>query len=1312
MPEKPESPNALHVYQREVSQSERSSLSVLAALIQPGASVLDLGLGSGALGRHLTRLGLPAPDGLTYNPAEAELARPFYGRVEVANLEDADLLSVFNGQRYDYIVCADVLEHLRNPQRILDACQELLSPGGRLLISVPNVAYAGLLGELMCGEFEYRTEGLLDNTHLRFFTRRSLLRFLRDSGWQVLALETVERDLPDSEFKADLVQLPPAVSRHLLGLPDSLTYQFVVSATVAVTSSASAAHPRFDHDDGMQHAATFSLQLYFGSPEGYTEGRKLLARGQMGQTNQRLEFALPGDGLPITSLRLDPADRPGFLQWHRLALRSADGHVHWQWSAENDGVEPLLKCPSNELVLRPPWTLAHGVTSLLLGNDPFIELPLQSVLARLGPDAAGCVLEVEVGWPMSADYIALLPIVKPLQQRAEQLETQLERSKEEAQSTIQALIQQTQDDANLQRTLQASMLALQESAASKEAQYAKQLKSDAKRHEKELTVQAQRYAVVLSKNNAMERQLDKLQQEFNALAVHLQWIKNSTVFRVTRPLVHFKMKMDRLFGRSLAEPTTQNDEDNNVAQPLANSVTPVERRMVDVIVPVYRGLEDTQRCVLSVLASHVSVPYRLVIINDASPEIEVTQWLRQIQASHGDTIELLENPENLGFVGTVNRGMALHTDRDVLLLNSDAEVANDWLDRLQRAAYSDTQVASVTPFSNNATICSYPEFCKDNELPVGLDTKTLDQYFAKANPGQVVDVPTGVGFCMYIRRDALNAVGLFDTENFGKGYGEENDFCCRAFVAGWRNLHALDTFVRHAGGVSFGASKSQRELAAMETLRRLHPSYEPRVHAFVTQDPAKLARLKTDMARVAHAGLPVVLAVLHDRAGGTRRHPVELAGHLHSKAVFLLLAPLPGERVGLRLLEAPEEHAVVFRLPEQMQSLLFALRALGVAHLHYHHLIGHQELVLDLPAQLGLAYDFTAHDFYSYCPQISLTDHNNRYCGEEGLDQCRTCLKRSPAPGGVDIESWRNKYGPFLQGARHVLAPSRDAAGRIRQFVPQADVRVAPHTDLADLSALPSPQPPLLAASAALKVVVIGALSPIKGADLLETVALQATRNNSPVEFHLLGYAYRHLSTQPRAKLTVHGKYEEADLPALLSWLKPDLVWFPALWPETYSYTLSACLEAGLPVVAPNLGAFGERLQGRAWSWLRPWDATADEFLAFFNQIRDQNFVAGKKPLPVMPIAVSSADEQIRDWDYHRDYLRGVVSLSSTGDLNDDFLRAHQSTGDPGLAGAVQGAKRRLLPALVRLRSSPWLRPVAQAIPLRWQTRVKSWLRR
>ncbi len=246
-----------------------------------------------------------------------------------------------------------------------------------------------------------------------------------------------------------------------------------------------------------------------------------------------------------------------------------------------------------------------------------------------------------------------------------------------------------------------------------------------------------------------------------------------------------------------------------------------------------------------------------------------------------------------------------------------------------QAAYGDAKVASVTPFSNNATICSYPRFCKDNSLPAGYDTAQLDALCAQTNPGVVVDVPTGVGFCMYIRRDCLAQVGLFNTENFGKGYGEENDFCQRAAEAGWRNLHLLDTFVLHTGGVSFGDSKSPREKAAMETLRRLHPRYEREVMTFVREDPAQSYRMAIDAARIVHAGLPVVLAVLHDRAGGTLRHVRELAQHLGHQATFLTLTPAPDRCVRLQMAGEGEGFELVFRIADQYPDLVQVLRQLN-----------------------------------------------------------------------------------------------------------------------------------------------------------------------------------------------------------------------------------------------------------------------------------------------------------------------------------------------------------------------------------------------
>jgi GT2 family glycosyltransferase len=271
--------------------------------------------------------------------------------------------------------------------------------------------------------------------------------------------------------------------------------------------------------------------------------------------------------------------------------------------------------------------------------------------------------------------------------------------------------------------------------------------------------------------------------------------------------------------------------------------------LIDVIIPVYKGLLQTRRCIDSVLRSAQATPFEVVAIDDASPDPEISRHLREM-AEQG-RITLLRNESNLGFVHSVNRGMALHPERDVVLLNSDTEVANDWLDRLRRCACGQPDVGTVTPFSNSATICSYPFEGWTKGVPGTLGLAALDRLFATANAGRTVELPTAVGFCMYIRRACLDRVGLFDADRFGRGYGEENDFCMRAAGAGWRNVLAGDVFVYHEGAVSFAEERPALTENAGKALADLHPDYVRKVREFVMRDPASALRAAVDGARIA-----------------------------------------------------------------------------------------------------------------------------------------------------------------------------------------------------------------------------------------------------------------------------------------------------------------------------------------------------------------------------------------------------------------------------------------------------------------------------
>jgi GT2 family glycosyltransferase len=269
--------------------------------------------------------------------------------------------------------------------------------------------------------------------------------------------------------------------------------------------------------------------------------------------------------------------------------------------------------------------------------------------------------------------------------------------------------------------------------------------------------------------------------------------------------------------------------------------------LIDVVVPVYRGLAQTRTCIEAVLASRQREPFELVVVDDATPEPQIAAWLDGLAAA--GRITLLRNASNQGFVRSVNRGMSLHADRDVVLLNSDTEVANDWLDRMAAAARLAADVATVTPFSNNATICSYPFEGWAGGVPGTLGLAGLDALVARANAGQTLDIPTGVGFCMYIRRAALAKLGLFDAERFGRGYGEENDFCMRAMKGGWRHLLAADVFVFHEGAVSFSDERWALIQAASDALLAVHPEYTTVVHTFIRRDPSAPLRLAIDVAR-------------------------------------------------------------------------------------------------------------------------------------------------------------------------------------------------------------------------------------------------------------------------------------------------------------------------------------------------------------------------------------------------------------------------------------------------------------------------------
>ncbi len=610
--------------------------------------------------------------------------------------------------------------------------------------------------------------------------------------------------------------------------------------------------------------------------------------------------------------------------------------------------------------------------------------------------------------------------------------------------------------------------------------------------------------------------------------------------------------------------------------------------VVDVIIPVYRGLAETRRCLESVLAFPQRSACEIVVIDDCSPEPELSAWLSTLAET--GAITLLKNPVNTGFVNTVNRGMILHSDRDVVLLNSDTEVHGDWLDRLRRCADSDAMIGSVTPFSNNATICSYPCFNQDNPLPEDWPLATLDRLLAEVNTGLAVEMPTAVGFCMYIRRDCLEEVGYFDALIFKRGYGEENEFCLRATEVGFKHLLCADVFVYHQGGVSFGEETKALCVEAEQRILERYPHYLSLIGEYCARDPARVLRRRIDRFRLIRSPRPRILFITHTWGGGTEKHVCDLARILEPIFEIMILRPTGPHGVSVEWARNGEEFIVYFSVPYDYPKLLDFIRSLEIARLHIHHVIGLNRQILQLPQDLCLPYDFTLHDYYPICPQYTLTFKDGRYCGEPDVDGCNACLTERPALWGLDIVTWRELLGKLLSDADRVIVASQDMETRMRRYAPNAHYIKLPHPEPALTVPVPHAPP-----CGELKILVLGRLTPIKGLYRLEACAIDARLRSLPLFFRVIGHADRDVRQEPEIPLSFSGPYNDIELPLLIGRERPDLIFFPAQCPETYSYTLSYALVTGLPIVAPRLGAFSERLADYPQAWLLDWDAPVTE---------------------------------------------------------------------------------------------------------------------
>ncbi|MFO1261332.1 MAG: glycosyltransferase [Sphingomonadaceae bacterium] len=612
----------------------------------------------------------------------------------------------------------------------------------------------------------------------------------------------------------------------------------------------------------------------------------------------------------------------------------------------------------------------------------------------------------------------------------------------------------------------------------------------------------------------------------------------------------------------------------------------IETSGTAIVIPVYRGAEETRACVTSVLET-VPADAPVILVNDASPEAAITELMRE--HARNPRITVITNERNLGFPGAANRGMAAAPDHDVILLNSDTLVFPGWYERLTAHAALDTTIATVTPLSNAGSIASYPG--GEESACTEAMARLRDEAAAAANAGQHVDAPTGVGFCLFVRRACLAQVGAFDEQLFGRGYGEENDFCMRASAHGWRHVIAGDVYVLHRNGTSFGSTRNGWMARNEAILDQRHPSYKALVTAFHKEQPLAPLRRQIDIAVLRDNKRPIALLVSLALAGGVAKHvEARIAALEHQGYQPILLRPDADHKQARLTLPGHEEFQdLTFRADDGIEAFRSLLDALPIEHVELHHFLGLDAPFVDACLALNAPTDIFIHDYSWYCPRLSLLGANGTYCGEPGAAACQSCIVQngSELHDRLDPDSLKERSDQWLRRARHIFVPCEDVAQRYRRMFSGVPFTLARWEDTPlDPRPIANPTPH--------RVAIIGAVGEQKGRAVLLACARHAALHDLPLEFVLIGFADEEEALLATGKVFITGRYDEAELPDLLQREAPSAIFLPSVTPETWSYSLSHAMATGLPIVAFDLGAIAERLRRSASSHhLLPLDTQA-----------------------------------------------------------------------------------------------------------------------
>jgi GT2 family glycosyltransferase len=463
----------------------------------------------------------------------------------------------------------------------------------------------------------------------------------------------------------------------------------------------------------------------------------------------------------------------------------------------------------------------------------------------------------------------------------------------------------------------------------------------------------------------------------------------------------------------------------NMGSPGAVRPRPCAREEADnrvtVIVPVYSDYEATKACLESLLHS-LPGAHRAILVDDASPDPRIARYLAEIAT--WPSVTLLSNVRNLGFVGSVNRALEQVASGDVVFLNADTIVPPGLLDRLAAVARTSPDIGTVMPLSNNGDLCSFPIPYETNNLGTFAEIKSIDEVAAKVNMGAVVDIPNGVGFCLYVTRRCLDSVGVL-SEDFRRGYLEDVDFCLRARARGFRNVCAPSIYVGHAGAKSFGSEKRSLVVRNLDVLKTRFPNYRVEFAAFSLADPLRPFREAIERQVPEGSKRPILLLAGPGVLGAiAREHAREHASEEQPVLILEVRRGASGPMVNMIDSAGRMPQSIEFALSSarDLTSFIDYLQELRPLRLDILDPLRMPRAFADLLPKLGIPYDLFIADAGLFSRRTGAFTIAAARLADQSTSTGRAAHAKEAQHGGP-VDRWRD----LIDGADRILVPCERA---------------------------------------------------------------------------------------------------------------------------------------------------------------------------------------------------------------------------------------------------------------------------------------------